>query len=101
MTKLSTRSILVAAAALISTTLFADSASANPLSLFAMRTQPAPQVEERVITDGTEERIELPARLKRQIVSYPTREAPGTIIIDTPNTYLYFVLGNGQAVRYG
>jgi lipoprotein-anchoring transpeptidase ErfK/SrfK len=44
---------------------------------------------------------ELPARLKRQIVSYATREAPGTIVIDTPNTYLYYVLGNGRAVRYG
>ena len=45
--------------------------------------------------------FELPARLRRQVVSYPTREAPGTIIIDTPNTYLYLVLGNGQAMRYG
>ena len=43
----------------------------------------------------------MPARLKRQIVSYVTREAPGTIIIDTPNTYLYYVLGGGQAIRYG
>ena len=43
----------------------------------------------------------MPARLRRQVVSYPTREAPGTIIIDTPNTYLYYVLGNGQAMRYG
>ena len=34
-------------------------------------------------------------------MSYPTREAPGTVIIDTPNTYLYLVLGNGQAMRYG
>ena len=35
--------------------------------------------------------------------SSPTRrnEAPGTIIIDTPHTYLYYVLGNGQAIRYG
>jgi lipoprotein-anchoring transpeptidase ErfK/SrfK len=45
--------------------------------------------------------VEMPARLKRQIVSYATREAHGTIIIDTPNTYLYYVLGGGQAVRYG
>jgi lipoprotein-anchoring transpeptidase ErfK/SrfK len=45
--------------------------------------------------------FELPARLRRQIVSYATREAPGTIIIDTPNTYLYYVLGGGQAMRYG
>jgi len=43
----------------------------------------------------------LPARLKRQIVSYAGREARGTIIIDTPNTYLYYVLGGGQAIRYG
>lgn len=40
-------------------------------------------------------------RLRRQIVSYQGREAPGTVIIDTPNTYLYYVLGNGRAVRYG
>jgi lipoprotein-anchoring transpeptidase ErfK/SrfK len=45
--------------------------------------------------------VETPARFRRQTVSYFTREAPGTIIIDTPNTYLYYVLGNGQAVRYG
>ena len=44
---------------------------------------------------------ELPARLRRQVVTYPTREAPGTIIIDTPNTYLYYVLGGGRAMRYG
>jgi lipoprotein-anchoring transpeptidase ErfK/SrfK len=45
--------------------------------------------------------VVLPAHLRRQIVNYPTREAPGTIVIDTPNTYLYYVLGNGRAVRYG
>jgi lipoprotein-anchoring transpeptidase ErfK/SrfK len=45
--------------------------------------------------------VELPARLRRQVVNYATREAPGTIIIDTPNTYLYLVMGNGQAMRYG
>ena len=28
-------------------------------------------------------------------------EAPGTIVIDTPNTYLYYVLGGGKAMRYG
>jgi lipoprotein-anchoring transpeptidase ErfK/SrfK len=44
---------------------------------------------------------EMPARLRRQVVNYPTRETPGTVIIDTPNTYLYYVLGGGQAIRYG
>ena len=44
---------------------------------------------------------ELPANLKKQLVDYATREPAGTIIIDTPNTYLYLVLGNGKALRYG
>jgi lipoprotein-anchoring transpeptidase ErfK/SrfK len=39
--------------------------------------------------------------LHRHVVAYSTRESAGTIIIDTPNTYLYFVLGGGKAVRYG
>jgi lipoprotein-anchoring transpeptidase ErfK/SrfK len=44
---------------------------------------------------------ELPANLKRQIVDFRTKEPAGTIIIDTPHTYLYLILGNGRAVRYG
>jgi lipoprotein-anchoring transpeptidase ErfK/SrfK len=44
---------------------------------------------------------DVPARLHRQVVDYPTAEAPGTVIVDTPNTYLYFVLGGGKAMRYG
>ena len=42
-----------------------------------------------------------PAHLRRQTVSYPTHEAPGTIVIDSASTYLYYVLGGGRAVRYG
>ena len=44
---------------------------------------------------------QLPPQFQRQVVSFQTREPAGTIIIDTPNTYLYLVLGNGQAMRYG
>ena len=44
---------------------------------------------------------QLDPRLQRQVVSYSGREAPGTVIIDTPHTYLYFVLGGGKAIRYG
>jgi len=44
---------------------------------------------------------ELPPQFKRQLVDYVTKEPAGTIIIDTPNTYLYLVLGNGKAMRYG
>jgi lipoprotein-anchoring transpeptidase ErfK/SrfK len=43
----------------------------------------------------------LPAHLRRQVVDFRTTEAAGTVIIDTPNTYLYYVLGGGKAIRYG
>jgi lipoprotein-anchoring transpeptidase ErfK/SrfK len=44
---------------------------------------------------------ELPPQFRRAQVEYRTLEPAGTIIIDTPNTYLYLVLGNGKALRYG
>ncbi len=34
-------------------------------------------------------------------IAYPTDEAKGTIIIDTDARYLYLVLGDGKAMRYG
>jgi lipoprotein-anchoring transpeptidase ErfK/SrfK len=43
----------------------------------------------------------IPDRLRRTVVSLDTREAPGTVIIDTGNTALYYVLGQGRAIRYG
>jgi lipoprotein-anchoring transpeptidase ErfK/SrfK len=44
---------------------------------------------------------ELPPQLRRQLVDLATKEPAGTIIIDTPNTYLYLVMGHGKAMRYG
>ena len=43
----------------------------------------------------------LPAALRRQVVDYNTAEAPGTVVIDTPHTVLYYVLGGHRAIRYG
>lgn len=37
----------------------------------------------------------------RQIVDFESGEAPGTIIVDTRKKFLYFLLGDGEAVRYG
>jgi lipoprotein-anchoring transpeptidase ErfK/SrfK len=44
---------------------------------------------------------ELPPQFRRQIVDYQTKEPAGTIIIDTPSTFLYYVNGDGTAIRYG
>jgi lipoprotein-anchoring transpeptidase ErfK/SrfK len=82
---------------------FSGSAAAAPLQLFPfIMTPPAPSPPVQAAPSEDEgTAVEMPARLKRQIVSYATREASGTVIIDTPNTYLYYVLGGGQAIRYG
>ena len=39
--------------------------------------------------------------LRRQEVAYPTDHAAGTIVVDTPARRLYYVLGDGRAMRYG
>src|SRR5436305_14012666 len=75
-------------------------ASASPFLPFGQQGQHAPMMQAPV-DEGTDDSAELPARFKRQVVDYRTSEAPGTIVIDTPNTYLYLVLGNGRAIRYG
>jgi lipoprotein-anchoring transpeptidase ErfK/SrfK len=84
---------------------FSAPATAAPLPLFPFIMTPpvqsAPQVQQAPQVDEDGVAVEIPARLRRQMVSYASREAPGTIIIDTPNTYLYLVMGNGQAIRYG
>jgi hypothetical protein len=43
----------------------------------------------------------LPPQFRRTLIDYQSKESPGTIIVDTPHTYLYLVLGNGKAMRYG
>jgi lipoprotein-anchoring transpeptidase ErfK/SrfK len=44
---------------------------------------------------------QLAPRLRRQEVTFVTKEPPGTLVVDTPNTYLYYILGNNRAIRYG
>jgi lipoprotein-anchoring transpeptidase ErfK/SrfK len=44
---------------------------------------------------------QLPAQFRRQMVTYPANEPPGTVIIDTTHTFLYLTLGRGMAMRYG
>ena len=108
------RAVAVSAVA-VTAIAFAGPAKAAPVQLFPffqpLPTMTAPQPLQpyqpyqapayQTAPSEDQDAVETPARFRRQTVSYATREAPGTIIIDTPNTYLYYVLGNGQAVRYG
>jgi len=92
---------IAAIATVVAGTMASTSANANPFLLFGAPLRPLPQAPVERAMPGTENQSEAPANFRRQVVDYRTHEAPGTVIIDTPNTYLYFVLGNGKAVRYG
>jgi len=82
---------------------WASSAHAQALSLAAP--MPLPPAVTRApaqgLSGGSAATPGIATRLRRQVVDYATTEAPGTLIVDTPNTYLYFVLGGGKAIRYG
>jgi lipoprotein-anchoring transpeptidase ErfK/SrfK len=43
----------------------------------------------------------IPEAYRRHIVDYPRKEAPGTILVDSDARYLYYVLPEGKAIRYG
>src|SRR5207245_784172 len=40
-------------------------------------------------------------KYEKQVVEYYGKESPGTIVIDTPNKFLFLVQSDGKALRYG
>jgi lipoprotein-anchoring transpeptidase ErfK/SrfK len=94
--------LVFAGALLITPLAFAGAARAQAFG-YASPSQPALPSESVMLApnvgDGSDS--VLAERLRRTVVSLDTREAPGTIIIDTGNTALYYVLGPGRAIRYG
>jgi lipoprotein-anchoring transpeptidase ErfK/SrfK len=92
------KSILAIGALAAGLSLAATPALSAPLYPYGYQ---APQVRQAPQMDEDTDAVELPERFKRQVVTYSGPEAAGTIIVDTPNTYLYFVLGGGRAIRYG
>jgi lipoprotein-anchoring transpeptidase ErfK/SrfK len=77
------------AAVVVAASAFATQASANPFAWLGLGYA------------STDNGNQVRADLRRATVDYPTNEAPGTIIVDTQNTYLYLMLGGGKAIRYG
>ena len=43
----------------------------------------------------------IPTTYQRHIVDYPRKEVAGSVVVDTDARYLYYVLPNGKAIRYG
>jgi lipoprotein-anchoring transpeptidase ErfK/SrfK len=108
-----------AAIAVAAVALWGTAACADPLALFDPIFHPTtafdqvmrdrspgavdPVARDRgpAFEDSAASAADTPANLRRQVIAYQTGEAPGTIVIDTPHTYLYLVLGGGKAMRYG
>ena len=91
---------------------FAPALLSSPASAQMLGYAPAPQASfpsdnlmttpsDSVRPDEGGSTFVLPERLRRTVVALDTNEAPGTVIIDTGNTVLYYVLGQGRAIRYG
>ena len=74
----------------VSTPVQASASASAPAPVFV----PPPQVETAKAADA-------PGAFVRQVVDYASHQTPGTVIIDTKNTFLYFVLNDAQALRYG
>ncbi len=100
------KSVLIVSTVLMAPALFVTGASAQVLGYADPSTStywssepglPSPRI---TTPDGNSADV-MPARLRRAVVAFPTHEAPGTIVIDTRNTQLYYVLGDNRAIRYG
>jgi lipoprotein-anchoring transpeptidase ErfK/SrfK len=92
------QSNLLKSTVFLAAALWAGSAAATPLPPPGALTTPF--AASAPLADETEP-FELAPNLRRQLVAYPANVTPGTVIIDTANTYLYYVLGDGRAIRYG
>jgi lipoprotein-anchoring transpeptidase ErfK/SrfK len=100
--------LILAGTLLLVPALFSSGASAQvlgyaptPQSSFPTDNMMVAPTEPALTDEGDGSSSVVPERLRRTIVAFDTREAPGTVIIDTGNTALYYVLGQGQAIRYG
>src|SRR5262245_46439887 len=115
-----TRRSVIAGAAVSAATCLAGCASTNPnpsLNAAAIAASPAnsamadaiepnysaiyAEIKDGAFTVPAAKYSDVDSAFLRKNVSYATREAPGTIVIDPPNHYLYHVEEGGRATRYG
>ena len=70
--------------------LLTGGASQEPQEAASLATEPPPEAES-----------EPEPQFERQEVDYTGREAPGTIVVDTPSRFLFLIEPGGRALRYG
>ena len=64
------------------------------------RTEPQPAMYQQDVSSEPA-RPAFDPKYEKQLVEYNGKETAGTIVVDTPNKFLFLVQGNGKAMRYG
>jgi lipoprotein-anchoring transpeptidase ErfK/SrfK len=57
--------------------------------------------DKKLLANPPYQQVTLPEAYQRHIVAYHRKEVPGTVVIDSDARYLYYVLAEGKAIRYG
>ena len=57
--------------------------------------------DRELLADVPYAQVPIPEAYQRHVLDYHRKEVPGTIVVDTDNRYLYYVLPQGKAIRYG
>src|SRR5262245_58073851 len=57
--------------------------------------------DRRELANPPYQRVSISPAYQRQIVQYPRKEAPGSILVDSRGPFVYYVLPGGRAIRYG
>ena len=57
--------------------------------------------DKKLLANAPYAQATIPQAYQRHIVDYHRAEAPGSIVVDSDARYLYYVLPNRKAIRYG
>jgi len=57
--------------------------------------------DKKLLANAPYAKASIPLAYQRSIVQYHRKEAPGSIVVDTDQRYLYYVMADGKAIRYG
>ena len=95
------RAVLAATAIVLASTVFVDTAQAAQRFFLFDRLDSLSDAKPRSEVRLKSGKVKLAPQFRRQIVAYAGNQKPGTIIVNTGEKFLYLVLPNGKAMRYG
>jgi lipoprotein-anchoring transpeptidase ErfK/SrfK len=98
--RLNRRSFLIGSAVSVSALGLAGCATTDSMSLMEARVLYGP-VDDKKFPIPASDISKVDPKYFRKRVRYETKEAPGTIIVDPSNYYVYRIEGDNEATRYG